>query len=231
MQLAVNPLVYSPNLHTANCRFNVAKFDDAWFMAEKIDLPEVMKCSNHKRRAEYFIGRYLAKQCLAEMGVQQFVLAADSNRCPQWPENLLGSISHSDDTAICVLARKRDYAAIGVDTENWVNADMAKDMCKMVMSPTEQQLGKTIVGDIRYFTHIFSAKESIFKALYPQVGRYFNFSAAQLIATESSQNLLCFELTENLNTTYTKGMQLQVRFNASESGVTTLCLIEHKTVT
>lgn len=230
MQLAANPLVYNQDLHVANCRFNVDRFDDAWFIKENIDLPQRVKCSIPKRRAEYFVGRYLAKRCLAESGVHQFVLSADSNQCPLWPENLLGSISHSNDAAICIVARKNDYAAVGVDTENWVSAAAAENFCKTLMSPTERQRLETTGGGLKHFTHIFSAKESIFKALYPAVGRYFNFYAVELIDMDLSQNLLCFELTENLAAVYSKGVPLRVRFSESATGVTTLCLITAKDI-
>lgn len=232
MKLTVSPLVYNANLHVANCWFDISRFDDDLFIKENIFLPATVKCSTGKRRAEYFAGRYLAKQCLTEMGIQQFNVFSDSNRCPIWPEHLLGSISHSNDSAVCIVAKKKDYVAVGVDTENWVvQANAAEELGNVVLDQRERWLVNTMSEGLdKYFTHIFSAKESIFKALYPAVGRYFNFSAAKLISMDLPQNSLCFELAENLADAYCEGVQLRVWFNESASGVTTLCLIEHKNI-
>lgn len=228
MQITSEHSVYNANLLVASCQFDVNQFDDALFSTENIVCPPDVQRSVTKRRAEYFTGRYLATLCLAQAGIRQFVLSSDAYRCPVWPAHLTGSISHCNDAAICLVAKKENYSAVGVDTENWIVSDSIEDLIDVVINQNEKDVVKKITGDIdKYGTHIFSAKESLFKALYPQVKRYFNFSAAELTDIDFSNNILHFELTEDLADLYPQGLRLRVQYAESAGRVTTWCLLEN----
>lgn len=54
-------------------------------------------------------------------------------------------------------------------------------------------------------TVVFSAKESLFKALYPKVGYYFDFSAATMTSFSRDKQRFEFILNYSLNTKLTKG--------------------------
>lgn len=69
-------------------------------------------------------------------------------------------------------------------------------------------------------TLLFSAKESLYKALYPHTQRFMGFEAACL--RQSHDGLLLFELTQNWNETWTSGQTVYVRFNLDSQYVHTL---------
>ena len=54
-------------------------------------------------------------------------------------------------------------------------------------------------------TALFSAKESLFKAAFGVVGRYFDFAAARVCAVDLEQQRLCLRLTETLCAQFAEG--------------------------
>ena len=48
-------------------------------------------------------------------------------------------------------------------------------------------------------TLVFSAKESLYKCLYPQVQKYFGFDAARVVALDSEQRTFVIQLEQDLH--------------------------------
>ena len=57
---------------------------------------------------------------------------------------------------------------------------------------------------------MFSAKESLFKALYPQVGVYFDYLDAEIVQVDSGYVEL--RLLKALNNTFSKGDSFRIAF-------------------
>jgi len=70
-------------------------------------------------------------------------------------------------------------------------------------------------------TLIFSAKESLFKALYPHVGNYFGFEAAKLLELHLEAGVLIFELRSSLSSQIISGSRFSVYFCFNEGTVMT----------
>ena len=68
---------------------------------------------------------------------------------------------------------------------------------------------------------IFSAKESLFKGLYPEVKRLFLFDAAQLIKFDEDKNKVIFMLTQDLSPMRRKGIELTIYYMFFDRGVIT----------
>ena len=60
-----------------------------------------------ERRNEFIAGRHCAREALARIGVSSCALPPDKNRAPQWPEGVIGSISHTGGLC-CSVAAYRD---------------------------------------------------------------------------------------------------------------------------
>ena len=106
------------------------------------------------------------------MNVRKSSIPADENRCPRWPEGIVGSISHTDDTAGVALARTRDYLSLGFDIE--ARGAVTAELRDMVLTKREQAQIESY-SDPDFATLIFSCKESIYKAVYPLAGEFLEF--------------------------------------------------------
>jgi enterobactin synthetase component D len=98
---------------------------------------------------------------------------------------------------------------LGIDLENILSTPLAKDRMPYIINNQEQQLLHNLsIPVVKSLTIIFSAKESVFKALYPQGIRYFDFTAVQIstLCTETKQLLMI--LTEDLSLQLPKRMPI-----------------------
>lgn len=153
-----------------------------WATEDEIEplFPEELACISPKavpvRQRDFRLGRSAAHQALRALGHLAVPIRVGPHSSPLWPPGIIGSISHAGGYAIALAARQTDHAFLGVDVE------VRRESCDpglvaMVADPTEQQW---IGNDPDRFITLFSAKESIFKALYPSYGNYFDFNAVHL---------------------------------------------------
>ncbi|MBF9002469.1 MULTISPECIES: 4'-phosphopantetheinyl transferase family protein [Vibrio] len=170
-----------------------------------VPLPETLVNAVNKRKAEFVAGRTAANDALCSLGYSDFFIEIGEHRAPIWPDSVVGSISHSDDLAIATCAMKSDCQAIGVDVQEQLTTQEVSDVGPMVVNQQEARCLASLNDDAQcsydqaqQLTMAFSAKESLFKALYPRVKRYLDFSDAKLIAGNSQASTLTFALTPNL---------------------------------
>ena len=97
---------------------------------------------------------------------------------PLWPKRIVGAISHSGDLAVAVVGWADEYAGLGVDVEQR-SPGMSLRAARLVCRPSEYAWATEDPGPMRR-TQVFSAKEAIFKALYPIEGVWLGFGDAEL---------------------------------------------------
>lgn len=148
-----------------------------------------------KRNREFTAGRYCARQALGRLKITADV-PVDTDRKPVWPDGVVGSISHSRHYAWAATAKKDSIKGIGVDTEIIVDDATLRQIVKEVTTDAEWKLLSLINADIKTaFTVVFSAKESIFKCLYPLNEKFFGFHDVQLISANDQQVTFCQQPT------------------------------------
>ena len=104
-----------------------------------------------------------------------------------WPADVVGAISHSGGRAVALVGRASDHAGLGIDLETIAPHD---GIAALVLGPDEMaRLGA--VPDALTLTLAFSAKESLFKALYPRVRWIFGFDAAALLSIGDGTGQMC----------------------------------------
>jgi len=152
-----------------------------------------------KRKVDFTIGRHCAKQALTLAGSKSIHVGIQDARAPLWPEHFVGSITHSDGYGAAVVASTADYRGIGIDCETYVKPSTAADIRRMVLTRhDEDTLRMTALADEVGLTLIFSAKESIFKALYPLTRVFFDFHDVALTTIDIARRSFTFELQRNL---------------------------------
>ncbi|UTW45959.1 4'-phosphopantetheinyl transferase superfamily protein [bacterium SCSIO 12696] len=183
--------------------FDLAAYQPDCYQQLDIPLPPRVSKAVPKRQAEFLAGRYCAARALNALGSRDLVVHSGENRIPRWPENTVGSISHTAGKAVAVAAWKKDYVGIGIDCEMQVSDEVCERIYDTIAIPEDTQLLNRGGWEKAWFlTLLFSAKESLFKALYPTVNKYFGFDKAQLL--EVTENTFAIALTDNLNDRWCK---------------------------
>ncbi len=170
----------------------------------RLNLPKALENAHPRRVLEFKIGRLCALLAIKELtGREDCEIGVGSQREPLWPDDLVGSISHSKEQACAVVARKSEVGLLGVDLEQWprVREELSSQIC------TDDELADLLkdstFGQQEILTLIFSIKEALYKALYPSVRHFFGFKAARVRsiskALVSGQGLIEVELLEQLS--------------------------------
>ncbi len=129
-----------------------------------------------KRRLEFATGRKYARLAMAGFG-RSASLPRGKDRMPIWPDDLVGSITHSGSWAAAAVARREDgFVAVGIDIEpaNELAADLWVSICS--------QQERAQLSDIRDMTQglaahlVFCMKEAAFKCQFPVSGAMLDFA-------------------------------------------------------
>jgi len=134
-----------------------------------------------KRKAEYGTARMLARRALKRLGAEAAPIVNDEERCPQWPEGTIGSITHTKGYCGVVVARRGEAAeSIGVDVEvdEAVKVALYDKICNEAELAWVASLPEADQG--RMVRAVFSAKESFYKAQYPITRQYLGFHHVEL---------------------------------------------------
>lgn len=188
-------------MHTTHSTFSLAghalhriTFDPATFTdADLLWLPHHAELANagRKRKAEHLAGRIAAAHALPDHTVPGIGPSGE----PLWPDGISGSITHSGTEAMSVVA---PYPAlIGIDSEAILAENEARGIKDGIIDAHEERvLSRSGYPFALALTLVFSAKESLFKALFPQMQAYMGFDSARV--TMLDKETLMLALTRQL---------------------------------
>jgi 4'-phosphopantetheinyl transferase EntD len=144
------------------------------------------------RQAEFLTGRALARTALARLGVHGYPLLPGDDRAPRWPAGIVGSITHTRDTCAVAVARSQSVRALGIDAEP--REPLEESVWPTVCTDAERRALALIPSSERGLRArlLFSAKEAVFKCVYPATGHFLEFTDAELTFDVSAQT---FEAT------------------------------------
>jgi enterobactin synthetase component D len=128
------------------------------------------------RRAEFLAGRLAAAEAMRLVGVVDGgVLGRTSDGAPAWPDGITGSISHHSGVACAVVSA--EARSLGVDIAPLLADARLAAVTRRCLGDAEQSRWPSP----HEVTVVFAAKESIYKAAQPLVGRYIGFDEAEVI--------------------------------------------------
>ncbi|WP_127956903.1 4'-phosphopantetheinyl transferase family protein [Serratia microhaemolytica] len=207
----------------AQCRFALAEYSDQLFSHLAIPFPTHLSRAVTKRRAEYLAGRYLARLLLAQFGYPNVILPRGEDRAPCWPTGIIGSLSHNIDTVLCAVQPTTGRVGVGIDVESCLSIERAEELLAMIAQDSEAAWLRQQGYRFDFLlTLLFSAKESLFKAVYPHVGCYFDFLDAMIVELNLPQGYFELELQKTLNVCFYRGRRFSGRFWFNDQRVTTL---------
>ncbi|MEU6310060.1 4'-phosphopantetheinyl transferase superfamily protein [Streptomyces sp. NPDC047014] len=131
------------------------------------------------RRREFATARYCAHRALDALGAPDAPLLATPRGLPLWPGSVRGAITHTTGYHAAAVADGSHVAALGIDAEP--DVPLPAGVLESIALPEETahlaQLAARHPG-----THwdklLFSTKESVYKAWFPQTGLALEFEDA-----------------------------------------------------
>lgn len=202
-------------------RFCIAKYHDEQYSRLCIALPEYLALAPGRRRAEYLAGRYAADVLLRQLGYCSFVLHKGSDGAPCWPEGICGALTHAGNTALCAIDYCDTVAGIGIDVEYLLDDKRSSLIQNTICHKREFNL-LSFLQPRQRITLLFSAKESLFKAIYPHYGHYFDFHDAEMVAAKMASCRFILRLSRHLNKTFFLGRCFSGYYRFEEGKVVTI---------
>ena len=133
------------------------------------------------RRRDYATVRSCARACLARLGYPPVPILPGVGGAPTWPAGIRGSMTHCAGYAAAAVGTVSRISTIGIDAEP--DAPLPDGVLDLIATPAER--------DRLAATHqesdgpswdrlLFSAKEAVYKAWFPLVGKWLDHHDAEI---------------------------------------------------
>lgn len=208
-----------PDVCLIQASWNPDRFDEQLFTSLLMPSPPHLTKAVRKRRAEYLASRVLVRHGLSCLGAEPWVLVNDADRAPVWPQGFTGSLSHSHQRIALLLLNTACHKLAGVDCEKVMRPETAEKMQAMIITVAEK--GRLLESGLPLATALtvaFSLKESLYKALYPQLRQFMDFSAAEIMSCQPDTGEIRLRLTASFSSEFPAGREFtgKVRVTPTE---------------
>lgn len=184
--------------------------------------------ANESRRIQFALGRGAARKAISFLGgdASESVLADDKGM-PLWPKGLVGSISHCyryspeqerlNPVAVAAVGLVSELRSVGIDIES-TDRPLRPNTHKAIAFGPERDWVQHRDMNSRTIA-LLSAKECLYKLLFPLTRTYFGMKEALLSWSEGESQFQAI-LQRDLNTEFTKGWKTDLRISRQQQ----LCL-------
>ena len=175
------------------------------------EFPPALRRAVPQRQYEFLVGRRLAHELLgAPCGLL--------GRAPVWPPGFTGSISHTRQLVVVVVApMSLQRRSIGIDIESLFCDASARAALARCFTPAERGLLRAVPdGELLGF----SAKEAAYKAIHAGFGLSPDFLDAQVVAVDVQRRCLTMKFGMGVDAS------LQVRYGRVDGHVLTACELD-----
>lgn len=219
-------LTFAPHVLTYACDYAMDAYDDAWFDRLGVIWPAALRHAAIKRKAEYLAGRHVAQMALKELGWAGYHIATANDRSPVWPDGVVGTITHTAQHAVCSVARRAAVRAVGIDAELFMSHELGTQVRSILVSDAETAYLQSLpMAFEQALTIVFSAKESLYKALYPEVKAFFDFTAAEVLHLDGERCAFSLRLQLDLGDRWGMGAVVEGGYRLHDGHVLTYMVI------
>jgi 4'-phosphopantetheinyl transferase EntD len=137
------------------------------------------------RALEFAAGRSCARAALAELGCPPVAILAGQQREPVWPPGFVGSITHCQGHCAAAVVRRHPetahgIAGLGLDAEP--AQPLSEDARGLVCVARELEwIEQRRQDGLPWDRFVFSAKESVFKCLFPIERRWIDLREVEVV--------------------------------------------------
>ncbi len=175
--------------------------------------------ASEKRRREFVAGRQCAKLACNLLGSPTEKILRNPDRSPIWPENIVGSISHSNHVSGAIVSYNQYYAGLGLDIEK--NHPLKDSVIEYFTNPEEyryiKKSGYDYLGPL-----FFSAKESVYKCISQALNIKLNFSDISINIDDQNTYSVVFKKHEIKNVNFIGRYKVK-KFHIYSLAATTIC--------
>ena len=140
-----------------------------------------------RRRGEFAAGRACARAALAQLGLPAAPILPGPRGAPQWPPDVVGTITHCEGYRASAVAHARDVLTLGLDAEP--DGPLPGGVLDAVSVAEERDRLPGLAAaapHVPWDRLLFCAKEAVYKAWFPLAGRWLGFEEAAItFATEA----------------------------------------------
>lgn len=138
-----------------------------------------------QRRREFALGRFCARKALQDLGFPSQAIPRNQDRSPQWPEGVVGSITHVAGYAAAATGFADQVAALGIDAERI--GQISEPLEHLIFDQEERTwlASRSRGARSALATVMFSAKEAYYKAWYPITERFLAFHEVRILIGKS----------------------------------------------
>ncbi len=181
-------------------------------------LPEELNKAVDKRKNEFLAGRVSAAAALKKKESLSYNVPIGAGGAPSWPEGFTGSITHSEGFASAAVGRCADIFSIGIDNEVLLGDESLRAVLRTVFTAPELEMysGYSRNSGILFATLVFSAKESLYKALYPKVGRIFDYTEAKIDFVDMEHGVFQISILNDLPPGFLAGTGFKGVFSSQD---------------
>jgi 4'-phosphopantetheinyl transferase EntD len=128
-----------------------------------------------KRAEEFAAGRLCARLLLREFGIRDFAIEVGAHRQPLWPEDFVGSITHTTGFCAAVVAPKECLRSVGIDAE--ISGSVKTTLWRGICTASETNWLRSLPESEQRAaaTLIFSAKEAFYKCQFAVTQEHLGF--------------------------------------------------------
>lgn len=173
------------------------------------------------RDREHYLGRECAKKGLMKLGFNDTIVKSGIHGEPIWPNNSIGSISHSKGHCFVAVAMKERFKAIGVDVEHFNR--IKKASIGRIVHPLESDF----IGDnLERATILFAIKEAFYKAQFldSKIAMNFKDLAVKIKLDDSSAEVTWID--DKVKIKPNCYFQWKIHFECIKQRVYTICYKE-----
>ncbi|WP_415882957.1 4'-phosphopantetheinyl transferase family protein [Neptuniibacter sp. QD72_48] len=194
-------MLISPPLYRSSFPISCSERYKRQLLETGLKLPPSISDSSLTRQCEYLAGRFCAIESLTSAGFSAPIeITIGTHGSPIWPQGFIGSISHCEDLAAAVVMPKTsNNSAIGLDIEKVMAAELAQGVEGRILFGKDRNYQSAFDSFEQFLTILFSAKEALYKAIYPQAKKVLGFESAQLEAVYPEENRITLSLTTSIN--------------------------------
>ena len=131
-----------------------------------------------KRRNEFVTVRHCARLAMGQLGVPDSPILKGEKGEPQFPNGLVGSLTHCEGYRGAVVGRQSAVRSIGIDAEP--HGVLPNGVLDAISLPVERREISDLPTGLHWDRILFCAKEATYKAWFPLTERWLGFEDAHI---------------------------------------------------
>jgi len=175
----INGLTFAPEWAGTNIYLKSQAVSDRTQELYDEELP-VIETAAPIRRNTFSSGRSCARAVMQQAGLPACALPRRDDGSVQWPDGLLGSLSHTNEWAVAAVAVSAmcEAKSIGIDLERIKSLD--DGVLNLIATPAERKELSAANSPTWHAMALFSVKESIYKCLARDFGQFIEFQDVEI---------------------------------------------------